>query len=171
MQNSVMYDEDDNLYLATFTPDENEKEIGHLLRIKKGETQFDTTYDGYPNADGKLLTIQYLGNGKALAYARNDDGDPQDGTLNIDSYCHYYTILNLADGTRERLKYNGEEIAYNAGRFSQRTAVVDGKAYVGVNTREESCIYVYEIATGKVEKGAEVDASFYFDILRVMSNQ
>lgn len=171
MQNSVMYDEDDNLYLATFTPDENEKEIGHLLRIKKGETQFDTTYDGYPNADGKLLTIQYLGNGKALAYARNDDGDPQDGTLNIDSYCHYYTILNLADGTRERLKYNGEVIAYNAGRFSQRTVVVDGKAYVGVNTREESCIYVYDIATGEVEKGAEVDESFYFDILRVISNQ
>lgn len=51
MQNSVMYDEDDNLYLATFTPDKNEKEIGHLLRIKKGETQFDTTYDGYPVAD------------------------------------------------------------------------------------------------------------------------
>lgn len=171
MQNCVMYDENDNLYLATFTPDENEKEIGHLLRIKKGETQFDPSYDGYPNADGKLLTIQYLGNGKALAYARNDAGDPQDGTLNIDSYCHYYTIISLADGSRERLKYNGTEIPYNAGRFSQRTAVVDGKAYIGVNTREESCIYIYDIATGKVEKGAEVDSSFYFDILRVIDNQ
>lgn len=171
MQNCVMYDENDNLYLATFTPDENEKEIGHLLRIKKGETQFDSSYDGYPNADGKLLTLQYLGNGKALAYARNDAGDPQDGTLNIDSYCHYYTIINLADGSRERLKYNGTEIPYSAGRFSQRTAVVNGKAYIGVNTREESGIYIYDIATGKVEKGAEVDSGFYFDILRVMNNQ
>lgn len=171
MQNCVMYDENDNLYLATFTPDENEKEIGHLLRIKKGETQFDSSYDGYPNADGKLLTLQYLGNGKALAYARDDAGDPQDGTLNIDSYCHYYTIINLADGSRERLKYNGTEIPYSAGRFSQRTAVVNGKAYIGVNTREESGIYIYDIATGKVGKGAEVDSGFYFDILRVIDNQ
>ncbi|WP_300814247.1 hypothetical protein [uncultured Bacteroides sp.] len=170
MQNCVMYDEADNLYLAAFSPDANGKEIGSLLRINKGETKFDASYEGYPNADGKLLTLQYLGNGKALAYARDDNGDPQDGTQNISSYCHYYTIINLADGSRERLKYNGEEIPYSAGRFSQRTAVVDGKAYIGVNTREQSCIYVYDIATGKVEKGAEVDDSFYFDILRVISN-
>ena len=77
----------------------------------------------------------------------------------------------MSRGLGDVYKRQGEEIAYNAGRFSQRTAVVDGKAYVGVNTREESCIYVYDIATGKVEKGAEVDASVYFDILRVMSNQ
>lgn len=174
MQNCVMYDENDNLYLAAFTsnPNDSNKGTGHLLRINKGETQFDPSYEGYPNADGKLLTIQYLGNGKALAYGRNDvNGDPVDGTINIDSYCHYYTIINLADGSRERLKYNGQEIPYNAGRFSQRTAVVDGKAYIGVNTRDQSCIYIYDIATGQVEKGAEVDESFYFDILRVIENE
>ena len=46
MKNNVMYEEDDNSYQANFTPDENKKEIGHLHRSKKGETQFDTTYDG-----------------------------------------------------------------------------------------------------------------------------
>lgn len=174
MQNCVMYDENDNLYLAAFTSDPNDsnKGTGHLLRINKGETQFDPDYEGYPNADGKLLTIQYLGNGKALAYGRNDvNGDPEDGTINIDSYCHYYTIINLTDRSRERLKYNGQDIPYNAGRFSQRTAIVDGKAYIGVNTRDQSCIYIYNIATGQVEKGAEVDESFYFDILRVIDNK
>lgn len=174
MQNCVMYDENDNLYLAAFTSDPNDsnKGTGHLLRINKGENQFDPNYEGYPNADGKLLTIQYLGNGKALAYARNDvNGDPEDGTINIDSYCHYYTVINLTDGSRERLKYNGQDIPYNAGRFSQRTAIVDGKAYIGVNTRDQSCVYIYDIATGQVEKGAEVDESFYFDILRVIDNK
>lgn len=174
MQNCVMYDENDNLYLAAFTSDPNNsnKGTGHLLRINKGDTQFDPNYEGYPNADGKLLTIQYLGNGKALAYARDDvRGDLEDGSINIDSYCHYYTIINLNDGSRERLKYNGEEISYNAGRFSQRTAIVDGKAYIGVNTREQSCIYIYDIATGQVEKGAEIDDSFYFDILRVIKDK
>ncbi len=170
MQDMVMYDEAGNLYLAAFTPDENDKEIGQLLRIKSGETQFDPTYNGYPDADGKLLTLQYLGNGKALAYARDDNGDPDDGTLNIDSYCHYYTVIDLATGTRERLQYAGADIPYSAGRFSQRTAIVDGKAYIGVNTRQESCIYVYDIATGQVTKGAEIDDSFYFDILRVMED-
>ena len=97
MQNCVMYDEEGNLYLAA-TVIKDDIEEGHLLRIKKGETDFDPDYDGYPNADGKLLTVQNLGNGKALAYARNDAA----GTA-IDSYSHYYSIIDLATGERTRL--------------------------------------------------------------------
>lgn len=81
-----------------------------------GEIDFDATYEGYPNADGKLLTIQYLGNGKALAYARNDAA----GTA-IDSYSHYYSIIDLTTGERTRLSYEGKELAYSGGRFSQRS--------------------------------------------------
>ncbi len=165
MQNCVMYDESDNLYLATFS-DANNMEEGHLLRIKKGETDFEPGYDGYPNADGKLLTVQNLGNGKALVYARNDAA----GT-GIDSYSHYYSIVNLNTGTRERLKYNGQDIPYCSGRFAQRTAVVDGKAYIGVNTRDANpCIYIYDIATGNVKKGVEIAEGYYFDMLRVVKN-
>ena len=87
-------------------------EQGHLLRIRKGETDFDASYEGYPNADGKLLTIQNLGNGKALVYARNDAA----GTA-IDSYSHYYSIININTGTQERLSYNGQEIPYSGGRL------------------------------------------------------
>lgn len=165
MQNCVMYDESGNLYLAAFS-DANDMEEGHLLRIKKGETDFETGYEGYPNADGKLLTVQNLGNGKALVYARNDAA----GTA-IDSYSHYYSIVNLNTGTRERLKYNGQEIPYSGGRFAQRTVVIDGKAYIGVNTADSNpCIYIYDIATGKVEKGVEIAEGYYFDMLRVVKN-
>lgn len=163
MQNCVMYDENGNLYLAAFS-DTDDIEQGHLLRIKKGDTDFDATYDAFPDADGKLLTVQYLGNGKALAYARNDAA----GTT-IDSYSHYYSIIDLKSGTRERLKHNGQEISYNSGRFSQRTAVVDGKAYIGVNTVDANpCIYIYDISTGSVEKGVEIAEGYYFDMLRVL---
>ena len=31
-------------------------------------------------------------------------------------------------------------------------------------------IYIYDIATGTVEKGAEVAGGFYFDMIRVMEN-
>lgn len=166
MQSAVMYDENGNLYLATFSTT-NEMEEGHLIRIKKNETDFEAGYEGYPNADGKLLTVQNLGNGKALTYARNDAA----GT-SINSYSHYYSIIDLNSGARERLKYNGQEIPYSGGRFSQRTAIINGKAYIGVNTADSNpCIYIYDIATGKVEKGAEIAEGYYFDMLRILKNE
>lgn len=166
MQDCVTYDEAGNLYLAA-TIIKDEMEEGHLLRIKNGETDFDTTYEGYPNADGKLLTIQYLGNGKALAYARDDAS----GTM-IDSYSHYYSIIDLATGKRERLSYGGKELAYSGGRFSQRSVVFNEKAYIGVNTEADAnaIIYIYDTKSGTVEKGAEVAGEFYFDMIRVMEN-
>lgn len=138
----------------------------HWTFLCQSETDFDASYEGYPNADGKLLTIQNLGNGKALVYARNDAA----GTA-IDSYSHYYSIININTGTQERLSYNGQEIPYSGGRFAQRTAIVDGKAYIGVNTEKANpCIYIYDIATGKVEKGAEIAEGYYFDMLRAIEN-
>lgn len=165
LQNTVMFDESGNLYLAAFT-DMGDMEQGHLLRIPAGGTRFDETYDGYPGADGKLLTTQYLGNGKALIYARHDAA----GT-GIDSYSHYYAILDLATGSRERLQYNGSEVPYSSGRFSQRTAVLDGKAYIGVNTESSNpCVYIYDIATGAVEKGMDIAEGYYFEQIRVMED-
>ena len=166
MQDCVMYDESGNLYLAAIT-EKGDLEQGHLLRINNGEIDFDATYEGYPNADGKLLTIQYLGNGKALAYARNDAA----GTA-IDSYSHYYSIIDLATGERTRLSYEGKELAYSGGRFSQRSVVFNEKAYFGVNTEADTnaIIYIYDTKTGVVEKGAEVAGEFYFDMIRVIEN-
>ena len=135
--------------------------------IKKGETDFDASYEGYPNADGKLLTIQNLGNGKALAYARNDAA----GT-DIDDFSHYYTIIDLSTGERSRLSYQGAEIPYSAGRFAQRSVIVDGKAYIGVNTETANpCVYIYDIASGDVEKGVEIAEGYYFEQIRVMDNE
>ncbi|TCO92562.1 hypothetical protein EV202_10914 [Bacteroides heparinolyticus] len=166
MQNCVMYDEDGNLYLAAFN-NIGKVEEGCLLRIKKGESDIDPTYNGYKNTEGKLLTVQYLGGNKALAYVRNDS----QGTK-IDSYSHYYVIVNLSTGQSERLKYNGKEIAYSGGRFSQRSVIFNNKAYIGVNTKDDanSIIYIYDIKTGSVEKGAEVGGSFFFDMIRVIEN-
>ena len=166
MQNSVMYDESGNLYLAAFT-EANDMEQGYLLRINKGEADFDPSYNGFPTPDGKLLTTQYLGNGKALVYSRNDAA----GTK-IDSYSHYYSIVDLTTGERTRLSYDGKEIAYSGGRFSQRSVVFNEKAYIGVNTEADAnaIIYIYDIKTGSVEKGAEVAGEFFFDMIRVVEN-
>lgn len=40
------------------------------------------------------------------------------------------------------------------------------------NTKEDAnaVIYIYDIKTGNVEKGAEVDGRFNFDMIRVIEN-
>ena len=167
MQSMIMYDEADNMYVAGLSLI-NDQDAGQLRRIPVGQTTFDTSWDGFPNPEGKLLTIQYLGDGRALCYSR----DESLGTK-IDSKSHFYSIIDLASGTRMRLKYNGQDLPYCGGRFSQRSVVVNGKAYIGVGGDGESdenypTIYIYDCKTGTVEKGVELSKGFCFDIIRAM---
>ena len=169
MQSMIMYDEADNMYVAgMITIDE--KEMGILRRIPVGSKTFDSFWNGFPNPEGKLLTIQYLGNGKALCYSR----DESLGTK-IDSKSHFYSIINLANGSRSRVQYNGADLQYCGGRFSQRSVVVNNKAYIGVGGETEGeaeatypAIYIYDCKTGAVEKGVELSKGFCFDIIRAM---
>ncbi|MBO4571759.1 MAG: hypothetical protein J5699_07535 [Bacteroidales bacterium] len=169
MQSMIVYDEADNMYVAGLRTIDG-KEMGILRRIKAGSKTFDTTWNGFPNPEGKLLTIQYLGEGKALCYSR----DEALGTK-IDSKSHFYSIINLSDCSRQRVKYNGQDLQYCGGRFSQRSAVVGGKAYIGVGGETEGLeeatyptIYIYDCKTGAVEKGVELSKGFCFDIIRAM---
>ena len=172
MQNMIMYDEADNMYVAgLITVDE--QEMGILRRIPVGSKTFDASWNGFPNPEGKLLTVQYLGNGKALCYSRDNDL----GTK-IDSKSHFYSIINLSNGSRERVKYNGQDLQYCGGRFSQRSIVVNHKAYIGVGGETEGeaeatypTIYIYDCKTGTVEKGRELSKGFCFDIIRAMDVQ
>jgi hypothetical protein len=164
LQNTVFFDEADNLYVACFDDTEIGEE-GKLLRIKKGEFNFEAGYNGFPNADGKLLTVQYLGNGKVFCYSRHDDETL--GT-SIDSYAHYYSVIDLNAKTRTRMSFSGTVIPYSSGRFSQRSAYVssENKVYFGVNTTDEACVYIYDVATGKVSKGATIAPGYYFEQIR-----
>ena len=113
LQQTVFFDESDNLYLVAFN-DSDAGEMGKLLRISKGKFDFDKGFDGFPNSDGKLLTVQYMGNGKVFCYSRHDDSAL--GTA-IDSYAHYYSVIDLNSRTRTRMAINGAEIPYSSGRF------------------------------------------------------
>ena len=166
LQKCTLVDESGNLYLAGFSDNEDGTEKSHLIRIKAGEKDFDPSYDAFTNA-GKLVSLEYLGDGKVLAYARQDELG-----MDIDSYSHYYTIIDLNSKANSRLKYNGQDLPYSGGRFSQRTAVIDGKAYIGVNPESSNpCIYIYDIKTGNVEKGADIKEGYYFEQIRVLDNE
>lgn len=167
LQQTTFFDEAGNLYLAAFSDTEIGEE-GKLLRIKKGEFNIDATYNGFPNSDGKLLTTQYLGNGKVFCYSRHDDTTL--GTA-IDSYAHYYSIVDLNANTRTRMSYGGSEIPYSSGRFSQRSAFAEkeNKVYFGTNTEtSQPQIYVYDVATGKVSEGVKVAEGYYFEQIRLL---
>ena len=169
LQQTTFFDESGNLYLVAFS-DTSIGEEGKLLRIKKGEFNIDADFNGFPNSDGKLLTTQYLGNGKVFCYSRHDDETL--GTA-IDSYAHYYSIVDMKANTRTRMSFGGSEIPYSSGRFSQRSAFDPGenKVYFGVNTETaQPQIYVYDVKTGEVSKGISVAEGYYFEQIRLVED-
>ena len=178
LQQTTFFDEKGNLYLVAFSDTEIGEE-GKLLRISKGNYNFDAGYNGFPNSDGKLLTTQYLGNGKVFTYSRNDaltEDDGKGGTRKanqIDSYSHYYSVIDLNANTRTRMAVNGSDIDYSSGRFSQRSAFDRGagKVFFGVNTQNAApCVYVYDVATGAVTKGVDVAEGYYFEQIRLVED-
>ena len=170
LQQTTFSDEQGNLYLAAFSDTEIGEE-GKLLRIKGGEYNIDADFNGFPNSDGKLLTTQYLGNGKVFCYSRHDD-KANLGT-DIDSYAHYYSVVDMNANTRTRMSFGGTEIPYSSGRFSQRSAFnsKENKVYFGVNIQtSQPQIYVYDVATGNVTEGVKVAEGYYFEQIRIMED-
>ena len=158
LQQTVFFDENDNLYISAFTG-----KAGQLLRIKKGEFDFEAGYNAFPGAKGKLLTVQYLGNGKALAYAGDGSG------TSIDSYAYFYSIVDLNAKTVTRLQYNGADLPVSGGSFSQRSCVntKENKAYFAIDPKDaQPQVYVYDIPTGNVTEGVKIAEGYYFEQIR-----
>ncbi|WP_027455425.1 hypothetical protein [Xylanibacter brevis] len=162
LQDFIFFDKDDNLYLTAFNT-VSKKNYGCLLRIKKGEYDFEAGYNAFPDTKGKILTIQYLGGDKALVYS----GDNTVGT-GIQDVAYYYSVVDLNAKTATRLQYNGEDLPYSAGSFSQRSVynAKENKAYFGISNDTENRIYIYDVATGSVTKGAQLASGIYFDQIR-----
>lgn len=153
-----------DLYLACYG-DTDAGEKSYLLKIPAGSTKFDMTYNGFPQS-GKLLALEYLGGDKVLAYARDDSKG-----VSIDSYSHYYTVINVKTITSQALEYDGASLPFSNGRFSTRMAVAYGKAYIGTNPENANPrIYIYDIASGKLTLGAEMKEGYYFEQIRVLDN-
>lgn len=168
IQTLITYDENGIMYVAGMVTIDGTK-YGVLRRIKAGEETFDPDWNGFPNPEGRLLTVQYLGGGKILAYSR----DETLGTK-IDSRSHFYTIIDTEFCSRNRVSYQGVPLRLCSGRYSQRTAVSGRYAYIGVTegdgADEYPMIYIYDIVSGTVSEGRKLSKGFCFDIIRVMSS-
>lgn len=139
----------------------NTQQYGSLLRIKKGETDFDKSYKGYNYPKGKIVTVDYLGNEKALLYIQDPEYTKAKGWG--DDYNCYYAVLDLKTDKVEEIKHDGKVLPYSSGTFSQRSIVLGDKAYIGVNPENElPCVYIYNIKTGEVTKGLTIAKGYLF---------
>lgn len=182
-QDKMFFDENGDLYIAgenyiTCTNSTSStSQYGRILRIKKDATEFDKDYLGYSDyQDGKILSMDYLGNGKIAMTMQ----DPVKTGLSSsrDYYAGwsqndvstYYIIYDMASGKATDLS----EIPFSSGSFSDRVAVVNGKCYIASSpdTSKEQlpAIYIYDIASGKLTKGASIEAGFYINRLNVVDN-
>ena len=166
MQNFMFFDDNDNLYLSAFSTVDG-KNIGRLLRIKRGEYDFEAGYNAFPDAKGKIVSVIYIGSNKVLAYS----GDAEAGT-SIQDQAYYYSIVDLSTKTASPLQYNGSSLPYSAGSFSQRSVynANEKKAYFGVSNADGETVYVYDVATGSVKKGLSIAPGYYFDQIRLVQN-
>lgn len=165
LQTTTFIDGNDNLYVACFNDDADGNEHSHLLKIPAGSTSFDESYDGY-TADGKLISVMYVGDNKVVAYARED----RLGT-NIDDFSHYYTVIDVVTKANSPITYQGQRLAYSSGRFSSRMAYVNHKAYIGVDAEgRKPQIYIYDVTTGETSLGATMASGYYFEQIRVVEN-
>ncbi len=165
LQTTTFIDGNNNLYIACVTDDADGNEISHLLKIPAGSTSFDKNYDGF-TAGGKLVSILYIGDNKALAYARDDKA----GT-GIDSFSHYYTVIDVVTKTSTPITYNGAALPYSSGRFSSRMAYGNHKAYIGVDAENQKPqIYIYDVKTNSTSLGATMASGYYFEQIRVVEN-
>ena len=165
LQTTTFIDGNNNLYIACVTDDEDGYEHSHLLKIPANSTSFDNNYDGF-TAEGKLISVMYVGNNKAVAYARED----KIGTK-IDDFSHYYTVIDVEAKTSTPISYNGQRLAYSSGRFSSRMAYVNHKAYIGVDAEgQKPQIYIYDVASAQTSLGATMASGYYFEQIRVVED-
>lgn len=165
LQTTTFIDGNNNLYIACVTDDANGKEHSHLLKIPANSTSFDQSYDGF-TAGGKLISVMYVGGNKVVAYARDDAA----GTY-IDSFSHYYTVIDVVSKTSTPITYNGQRLAYSSGRFSSRMAYVNHKAYIGVDAEgQKPQIYIYDVEKNQTALGATMASGYYFEQIRVVED-
>ena len=132
-----------------------------LFRIKKGATEFDKSYRGYNYPKGKIVTADCLTPTKALLYIQDPAHTGADWGK---GYNCYYAILDLTTDQLTEIQFNGANLPFSSGTFSQRSLVIGNKAYIGVNPKNaQTGIYIYDIPTGKVTRGMTIAKGYHFE--------
>lgn len=173
-QDKSFFDENDNYYIAcnSVLPGEgtNTAQHGALLRVNNGTMEFDKSFNGYNRSRGKIITVNYLNNGKAILYMQDPEYTTQNRVWSskTNPYVFYWLVVDLNSGSIVDLK---DEIPFSNGNFSQLAVIVGNKAYLGVNPENAAaCFYIYDIPTGKVTKGLSLAEGYKLDRVVLMKD-
>lgn len=182
-QDKMFMDENENLYIACGNqiPDTSKstQQYGRLIRVNKGEYDTDKNYLGFDKYDsGKILTVDYMGNNKVMMYIQDPyycglASTPTEYTgWGQNEFNSYYAVYDITTGERTELTYEGKALPYSCGSFTDRASYYNGKCYIGTCPDEKTgnlpTIYIYDVETGSVTKGATLASGFYFDRLSVV---
>ncbi len=177
LQNKMAFDQNENLYIACNSVIDGAASTtcqkGSILRINNGSDEFDKSFNSYSGNQGKIVTIDYIGSNKMLLYIQDPNhcglGDNTDKSIWGSKYNCYYAILDMTNNNLEPVKYNGSDLPYCLGTFSQRSLVVNNKAYIGVNPEQSApCIYVMDLNNWNVTKGSTIADGYTFDMIRYL---
>lgn len=171
----TVFDEQGNFYLvcANQIPESpgSTQQYSTILKINKGAYEFDKNYMSFLGKGatdyerGKIVTIDYLANNKALLYIQSPKytGASKWGS----DYNCYYAVLDLVTDQLTDIK-----LPYCEGTLAQRSVVIGDKAYIGVNPKtEQQAVYTYEIKTGKITKGITIKAGYQFQRIMNLEKQ
>lgn len=180
LQNKMFFDGEGNLYVACNSQipgsEKSTCQFGRLVRVKRGEKRIDRSYLGAAGMESKLVTVDYLGNGKALLYLQDPKhtGCSDNNALAAgwgEAYNCYYALLDLRTDTMTEFVCDGSKLPFSMGTFSQRSLVLNGKAYLGTNPQGSApTIYVYDIHTGRTRVGCTIKEGVDFSRIVYVEN-
>lgn len=172
--NGLEADEDGNIY--TYSPSSlacgyaptPEKNCG-ILRIKKGETEFDPNYfiDFEELSGGyKINDMFYVANGKAVVRVlKEDETNPQYLWATYapigETPLMDLGILDLNTKTFTLLP----DVPKSGGGWNAAHLVEGNKLYIGVSNLSYSSVYVIDVEAGTATEGVDVDGNYAKGIL------
>lgn len=131
-----------------------------IFRVNSGAMETDKSYDAYYQPRGKIIDVTPVSNDEVMLYVQ-DPAQATPGNPIWDSaknrYVFFWQIMNLRTHKVSRI----EGVPLSVGNFGHFAAPSAGKVYLGANVaRGNNCIYIYDLKSGKVSKGAELQAGF-----------
>ena len=131
-----------------------------VLRVNSGAMETDKSYDAYDQPRGKIIDLAPVSDDEVMLYVQDPKQATPDNPI-WDSaknrYVFFWQIMNLRTHKVRRI----EGVPFSVGNFSHFAAPSAGKVYLGANVASgNSCIYIYDLKSGKVSKGAELEAGF-----------
>lgn len=131
-----------------------------ILRVNSGAMETDKSYDAYDQPRGKIIDLTPVSEDEVMLYVQDPKQATPDNPIwdsKNNRYVFFWQIMNLRTHKVRRI----EGVPLSVGNFSHFAAPSAGKVYLGTNVASgNNCIYIYDLKSGKVSKGAELEAGF-----------